>query len=115
MSAETLTGNSVLFDPSRGVVMRGEIRLHSDGKRRSEIFVTNDETGLSEHLVFESGSTWIAVLQMIQAVHDTHTLVDVNVAVVDGTQGNCTACEGLGEYADDEGNWHVCQQCGGRL
>ena len=115
MANETLHGNSLLFDPNRGVVLRGEICLTSDGKGRSEIHVTNDVTGIQEHLVFTSGQTWIPVLQLIQAIQDTHLDIDIGVTVIDGTRGVCAECEGLGECEDDEGNWTPCKLCGGRV
>ena len=112
---EELRGNSLLFDPTRGVVLRGEIRLMSDGKGRSEIHVRNDETGNAEHLVFSSGGLWIPVLQLIQAIQDTHTEVDIGVSVIDGNGGPCSMCGGLVEGYDDEGNTITCPQCGGRI
>lgn len=115
MSAEALHGNSLLFDSNRGVILRGEIRLMTDGKGRSEIHVANDQTGLTEHLVFTTGSLWIPVMQLIQVIQDAHAVVDVDVQVVDGTDGECGDCGGLGEYEDEEGNWRTCRHCGGRV
>lgn len=105
----------MLFDPSRRVLLRGELMLETDGKGRSEITVKNDVTGITEHLVFQSGSLWIPVMQLIQAIQDTHTDVDVGVTIVDGSGGVCGDCDGMGELPDADGNWRVCERCGGRI
>lgn len=115
MAVESLRGNSSLFDPKRGVVLRGEIRLTTDGKSRSEIYVENDVTGVSERLVFQTGSLWIPVMQLIQVIQEAHSEVDVGLTVIDGLQGACCECDGLGEITDDEGNWDTCPMCGGRV
>lgn len=116
MATEMLSGSSLLQNENTGVVLRGEIRLWSDGKGRSEIHVANDVTGIAEHLVFQSGQTWIPVLQLIQAIQDTHIEVDLGVPVIiDGNNGVCASCDGLGECTDEDGNWVTCGQCGGRV
>lgn len=115
MSAEALHGNSQFFDSNHGVILRGEIRLVTDGKGRSEIHVINDETGLTERLVFRTGSLWIPVMQLIQVIQEMHTTIDVGVRVIDDSGGTCGDCNGLGEYSDEEGNWRTCKRCGGRV
>lgn len=115
MGTDLLHGSSMLFDPSRGVVLRGEIRLQTDGKGRSEITVKNDVTGVQEHLVFQTGALWIPVMQLIQAIQDTHTDVEIGLTVIDGSGGVCSDCHGLKEMEDDEGNWVACKACGGRI
>lgn len=113
MVTEKLFGQSMLLDGTTGVVLRGEIALMSDGKGRSEIHVRNDETGLMERLVFTSGTLWIPVMQLIQAIRDTHEAVEVQVDVIDGTAGRCSGCDGVKQVADDEGNWRPCPLCMG--
>lgn len=91
-----------------GVILHGEIALMTDGQGRSEIQVRNNETGSMERLVFTTGTMWIPVWHLIQAIRDTHGQVDV----IDGSQGACGDCVD-GEYEDDEGNWKPCPVCGG--
>lgn len=107
MVTEKLFGQSMLMDADTRVILRGEIALMSDGKGRSEIHVRNDETGMVEKLVFTTGTLWIPVLQLIQAIRDTHEIHDIGVAVE-----ACTECV-HGEYEDEHGNWKPCPACMG--
>lgn len=113
MATEKLFGQSMLFDGTSKVILRGEIALMSDGKSRSEIHVKNEETGMTERLVFTTGPLWIPVLQLIQAIRDTHTEYDILADVVDGSHGSCGECDGVKQVTDDEGNWKPCPVCMG--
>lgn len=103
----------MLLDGTSGVILRGEIALMTDGKGRSEIHVRNDETGMVEKLVFTTGPLWIPVMQLMQAIRDTHESYDIGVKVVDGSHGACEGCGGAKQYADEEGNWQPCPACMG--
>lgn len=113
MVTEKMFGQSMLMDGDTRVILRGEIALITDGHGRSEIQVRNDETGMMERLVFTTGALWIPVMQLIQAIRDTHTPVDLHVGVIDGSGGVCATCGGAGQAQDTEGNWRQCPACGG--
>ena len=113
MVTQKLFGQSMLMDGDTRVVLRGEIALMTDGRNRSEIHVTNEETGMMERLVFTTGSLWIPVMQLIQAIREMHDPVDVVTSVIDGNAGNCSECGGVKQVTDEEGNWKPCPVCMG--
>lgn len=110
---EKLFGQSMLYDSAKSVVLSGEIALMSDGRGRSEIHIRNQETGLMERLVFTTGTLWIPVMQLIQAIRDTHDVIDNQLAIVDGNAGTCADCGGVRQVTDAEGNWRACPRCMG--
>lgn len=75
--ATNLSGNTLLHDKSRNVVLRGCFHMTTDDTGRLEVHVTNDVTGISEMLVFLDTTSWNPIMQIVQALQDVWTDVDV--------------------------------------
>lgn len=80
MSTQKLFGQSTLADnETPGVLHHGEIALMTDGDGRSEVHITNTETGDVEILSF-SGDQSKPVAQMIEAIRSVHMAVDLDTS-----------------------------------
>lgn len=105
-----LVGESMFRDTETSLIVHGGLALRSDGQSRSEIEITDFQTGHTETMTF-TGSRWMLVYQLILLIREqfsAYALVDEG----DDEPGDpCPQCDGLGMYEDAEGNWPDCELC----
>lgn len=72
-----LFGTVTLYDPSNKVMLMGKIAFLSDGASRSEIVISNDDSGDHERLIFtgETNCQWVCCL--IDRARETYSHHDI--------------------------------------
>lgn len=105
-----LFGNATLVDSENAVMLGGGLALLSDGASRSEIVVSDPESGQEERLVFSRGNSWIPVFHLIQVIRELYQKDELEFHSSTNDEP-CELCGGTGMYEDDEGNWKDCGVC----